>query len=91
MSGRSPEKSSRRLMAQAAKKKFGKVKPRTQKLIDKVIDRKSKRTREENIQLAKNSPFGGTSVLTDRGFETLPRSKGGKVMSGNELVASLYD
>tara|TARA_R100001129_G_scaffold183274_1_gene165378 strand:- start:39 stop:314 length:276 start_codon:yes stop_codon:yes gene_type:complete len=91
MSGRSPEKSSRRLMAQAAKKKFGKVKPRTQKLIDKVIDRKSKRTRKENIQLAKNSPFGGTSVLTDRGFETLPRSKGGKVMSGNELIASLYD
>ena len=91
MAGRSREKSSRRLMAGHAKKKFGKVKPRTQELIDKVIDQKSKRTRKENIKSAMDSPFGGTSVLTGRGFEKLPRSKGGKVMNGNDLVASCYD
>lgn len=84
-------------MATHAKKKFGKVKPRTQEIIDKVIDRKAKKTRKQIIEDIKNMGPGWTppgvpkTALTDRGFEELPRSKGGKVMSGNELVASCYD
>ena len=72
MTGRSPEKSSRRLMMQAADKRFGEKKPRTQKAIDKVIDKKSKMTREEMMKSAKNNP-DAKEVLTDRGFEKVKR------------------
>ena len=80
MSGRSPEKSSRRLMQQAANRRFGNRKPRTQELIDKVIDEKTKKTREEMLRAAMNDP-DATEVLTDRGFEDgkkmLKRNDGG--------------
>ena len=86
MTGRSPEKSSRRLMMQAADKRFGEKKPRTQKAIDKVIDKKSKMTREEMMKSAKNNP-DAKEVLTDRGFEKVKRKGGGSLSYGKMKMA----
>ena len=79
--GRSPEKQSRRLMMQAADKKIGKKKPRTQKLIDKVIDKKTMMTRDEAMDQAMRNP-DATEVLTDRGFEKIERKAGGGKVRG---------
>ena len=79
--GRSPEKQSLRLMKRAAEKKFGKRKPRTQELIDKVINKKTMMKRDEAIEQAMLNP-DATEVLTDRGFEKIERKAGGGKVRG---------
>lgn len=84
-------KERKRKMTAAAKSKYGSsYKGKVKKAIDKVINKKSARTRNETVNKAekmiKNNPkmFSGrpSSILTEEGFEKVNRKRmaGGKVV-----------
>ena len=90
-------------MTAAAKSKYGSsYKGKVKKAIDKVINKKSARTRNETVNKAekmiKNNPkmFSGrpNSILTEEGFEKVNRKRmgGGKVVKrgkGGSVGSSL--
>ena len=96
-------KERKRKMTAAAKSKYGSsYKGKVKKDIDKVINKKSARTRNETINKAekmiKNNPkmFSGrpSSILTEEGFEKVNRKRmaGGKVIKrgkGGSVGSSL--
>ena len=96
-------KERKRKMTAAAKSKYGSsYKGKVKKAIDKVINKKSARTRNETVNKAekmiKNNPkmFSGrpSSILTEEGFEKVNRKRmgGGKVVKrgkGGSVGSSL--